>query len=127
MRSSIARYLARRPIRGCTHSAQGRGTPVLSVHGASRQRQFCSSSLLASPFTSATVRSKALDKAPTPSCPGLEHEHTPTSKVDGREVKTLLIVYHTLTDGTRQMAQAAYEAALATLDGDGSNEVRCLI
>ena len=41
-------------------------------------------------------------------------------------LKTLLIVYHSLTGGTRQMAQAAHDGAAAAEAGEGGVRVRLL-
>lgn len=44
------------------------------------------------------------------------------ANVDGREAKTLLIVYHSLTGGAKQMATAAYDSAVAAAKEEWEGE-----
>lgn len=61
------------------------------------------------PSTSIPLHANSLPK--TVRVPRIRLQHTSASDVDDGDTKTLLIVYYSMTDGTRQMAQAAYDAA----------------
>lgn len=85
------------PLRGRTTVPLQRSLPPLAGYRTCRTLPKSSRSKTPSPASQCVHRAR--------------FQHHAVSNEDGSDTKTLLIVYYSMTDGTRQMAQAAYDAA----------------